>query len=162
MELERMLEALCDSSVEFVVIGGVSGVIHGSTQPVTIVLEICFARDPQNLKRLAAALGPFHPRPRGSPGDPPFVWDERTLGNGTVFTLRTDLGYMDLLAEVAGIGSYEEVRKQSVWVEAFGRKFATLNVRALIRAKRAAGRAKDLSALPELESLLEARESDPE
>jgi hypothetical protein len=161
MELERMLEALCDSSVDFVVIGGVSGVIHGSAQ-VTLDLDICFARDPQNLKRLATALRPFQPRPRDFPAGLPFVWDERTLENGTIFTLRTDLGDMDLLAEVAGIGSYEEVRKQSVWVEAFGRKFATLNVRALIRAKRAAGRAKDLSALPELESLLEARETDSE
>jgi hypothetical protein len=69
---------------------------------------------------------------------------------------------MDLLVEVAGIGSYGEVRKQSVSVEAFGPKFTTLNVRALILAKRATGRAKDLSAVPELESLLEARESDPE
>lgn len=162
MELERMLEALCDSSVEFVVIGGVSGIIHGSTTPITMVLEICFGRDPQNVKRLATALRAFHPRPRDLPAGLPFVWDEKTLANGTVFTLRTDLGDLDLLAEVAGIGSYEEVRKESVPVEAFGRKFATLNIRALIRAKRAAGRAKDLSALPELESLLEARETDSE
>ncbi|HEY6344509.1 MAG TPA: hypothetical protein VIY49_23700 [Bryobacteraceae bacterium] len=156
-----MLEALCDSSVEFVVIGGVSGVIHGSAQ-VTLDLDICFARDLQNLKRLAMALRPFHPRPRDFPAGLPFVWDETTLANGTVFTLKTDLGDMDLLVEVAGVGTYDEVRKESVWVEAFGRKFATLNVRALIRAKRAAGRAKDLSALPELESLLEAGETDSE
>jgi hypothetical protein len=76
--------------------------------------------------------------------------------------MQTDLGAMDLLAEVAGIGGYEDVRKESMWVEAFGRKFATLNVRALIRAKRAASRAKNLAALPELESLLEARETDSE
>jgi len=43
-------------------------------------------------------------------------------------------------------------------VNAFDRQVRTLDLRSLIAAKRAAGRDKDLLALPELESLLEAQE----
>ena len=157
MEFEKAVQTLVDAGVEFVVIGGVSASFHGSAR-VTYDLDICYSRDPANLRRLAAALSPFHPRPRGFPADLPFLWDERTLQNGTVFTLGTDLGAIDLLAEVAGLGAYDQVKAHSIVVEAFGRRVATLNLAGLIQSKRAAGRERDLSALPELESLLEAEE----
>ncbi|MCU1235819.1 MAG: hypothetical protein JWP63_3786, partial [Candidatus Solibacter sp.] len=51
-----------------------------------------------------------------------------------------------------------EVKAESITVDAFGRNIAILDLPALIRAKKAAGRPKDLSALAELESLLEAGE----
>jgi hypothetical protein len=143
--------------VEFVVIGGVSATLHGSAR-VTLDLDICYSRVPANLSRLAAALTPFHPRLRGLPDGLPFHWEERTLRNASVLTLQTDIGEIDLLAEVAGIGSYGDVKAHSIAVEAFGRQIFTLDLPALIRAKRAAGRQKDLAALPELESLLEAGE----
>ena len=111
-----------------------------------------------NLKRLVTALAPFHPRPRGFPDELPFIWDETTLRNATVLTLQTDLGEIDLLAEVAGLGSWDEVKAGSILVEAFERTISILDLPSLIRAKRAAGRQKDLAALPELESLLEATE----
>ena len=46
----------------------------------------------------------------------------------------------------------------SIVTEAFGRQVRTLDLKSLIKAKRAAGRDKDLMVLPELESLLEAEE----
>lgn len=72
--------------------------------------------------------------------------------------MTTDFGIVDLLAEVTGLGSFEEVKATAVAVDAFGRRVLTLDLSSLIRAKRAAGREKDLRALPELESLLEAEE----
>ena len=86
----------------------------------------------------------------------PFVCDAATLANDTVFTLNSDLGILDLLAEVSGIGSYAEVRAACVEVYAFDRRVRALDLRALILAKKAAGRPKDLLILPELEGLLEA------
>jgi hypothetical protein len=59
------------------------------------------------------------------------------------------------MAVVAGLGTYSEVKAHSITVEAFGRQIITVDLPALIRAKRAAGRQKDLAALPELEGLLE-------
>jgi hypothetical protein len=110
------------------------------------------------LKRLREALLPFHPRPRGFPPELPFIWDEATLRNSSVLRLQTDLGDIDLLAEVAGVGGYEEARQGSQMVSAFDRPLAVLELRKLIRAKQAAGRPKDLSMIPELESLFEAEE----
>jgi hypothetical protein len=75
------------------------------------------------------------------------------LRDSTVMTLRTDIAEIDLLAEIAGLGSFEEVKRHSISVEAFQRHVSTLDLPGLIQSKRAAGRAKDLAALPELESL---------
>jgi hypothetical protein len=155
VQFERAVQALCDGGVEFVVIGGVSATLHGSAR-VTYDLDICYSRDSDNLARLAAALSPFHPSLRGVPPGLPFVWDGGTLRNATILTLQTDIGEIDLMAEVAGFGSYFEVKAHSITVEAFGRQIITLDLPGLIRAKRAAGRQKDLAALPELEGLLEA------
>ena len=60
------------------------------------------------------------------------------------------------MAEVSGLGDWSEIRKCCVRVPAFDRDVWTLDLPSLIRAKRAAGRPKDLLVLPELESLLEA------
>ena len=157
MFFARAIQALCDAGVDFVVIGGVSATFHGSAR-VTYDLDVCYSREFANLQRLARALESFRPRPRGFPAGLPFVWDERTLRNGTVFTLETEIGEIDLLAEVLGVGGFDDVRRHSVPVAAFEREFAVLDLPGLVSAKRAAGREKDLSALPELEGLLEARE----
>ena len=156
---ESAVQALSDAGVEFVVIGGLAANLLGSRR-TTFDVDFCFARTRENLRKLVAALAPLHPRLREFPENLPFVWDEKTLLNGTVFTLKTDLGNIDLLAEVAGIGSFEEVKAQSVMVQVFNRTFPTLDLPALIAAKKAAGRPKDLEALHELESLLEAQEPD--
>ena len=49
-------------------------------------------------------------------------------------------------------------RQDLITVEAHGRRISILNLHSLIVAKRAAFRDRDLAALPELESLLEAEE----
>jgi hypothetical protein len=125
MQFEKAVQTLCDAGVDFVVIGGLSAVFHGSAQ-VTYDLDICYSRAPANLRQLAAALAPFHPRPRGIPAELPFIWDEVMLRE------------IDLLAEVAGLGAFEDVKRHSIIVEA--------------------GRGKDLSAPGELESLREAED----
>ena len=76
-----------------------------------------------------------------------------------MFTLQTDIGEIDLLAEVTGLGAFDDVKQHSITVDAFERQILTLDLPALIHAKRATGRAKDLISLAELESLLEAGES---
>ncbi len=157
MQFQKAIQILCDCEVEFVVIGGLCATLHGSAR-MTYDLDICYSRTRANIGRLAAALAPFHPRPRGFPEGLPFGWDEVTLRNGTVFTLQTDLGEIDLLAEVAGLGSFEDIKSAALSVDVFGRMIWTLDLPTLIRAKRAAGREKDLAAVVELEGLLAAGE----
>ena len=159
MNFVTAIRALIDAQVDFVVVGGWSAIIHGSSY-MTQDLDLCFSRNRENLKRLANALAPFHPRLRDFPAELPFIWDDATLNSGTVFTLSTDLGVIDLLAEIAGVGDFADVKAHSVLVDAFETKVFTLDLPTLIRAKRAAGRPKDLQVLPELESLADASDSE--
>ena len=98
---------------------------------MTVDLDVCYARDLANLHRLAGALAPYHPRLRGAPPDLPFLWDERTLASGLNFTLTTDLGDLDIL----GLGAAP---------------IRVMDLDALERSKRAAGRVKDLLDLAEI------------
>jgi hypothetical protein len=154
MRIDAAVQALVDAGVEFVLIGGWAAILNGSAR-TTRDVDICYARTPENHTRLVAALSPFRPRPRDFPSELPFIWDAFTLANSTVFTLATTLGSIDLLAEVDGLGTFQQVKASAKIVEAFDRSVWTLDLRGLINSKRAAGRPKDLQALPELESLLE-------
>jgi hypothetical protein len=75
-------------------------------------LDIWYSGSDANLRRIAHTLAPFHRRPRDFPESLPFVWDEATIRNGSQFTLIFDLGDIDLLAEVAGVGSYKDVNER--------------------------------------------------
>jgi hypothetical protein len=156
MRFKTALQALCDEQVEFVVIGGVSALWHGSARATLLLLEIFYSLVPANLERVVAALAPFHPRPRDFPAGLPFIWDDAMLRNSSALTLQTDLGEIDLFAEVAGPGGWNEVNERAITVSAFDRSIRTLDLASLIASKRAAGRPKDHAALPELESILES------
>ena len=118
-----------------------------------------YDRSPENLRRLTAAVAPLSPYLRGAPPGLPFTFDERTLAAGMNFTLVTRVGDLDLLGEIAGGGGYDALKPHSVPIELFGRTVWCLDLPTLIRVKRAAGRAKDLEVVAELELLLD--EGDP-
>lgn len=80
-DLERLIDALVAEQVDFVIIGGVALVLHGSPR-VTQDLDICYGRTPGNLERLAAVLHPYHPTLRGAPRDLPFQLDADRLPRG--------------------------------------------------------------------------------
>jgi hypothetical protein len=88
----------------------------------------------------------------------PFRFDGPTIQRGLNFTLTTDLGDIDLLGEVAGIGGFDVALPHSIQLRVFERDLAVLDLPTLIRSKRAAGRPKDLEAIAELEALLVERE----
>lgn len=152
IQLFEAVRILAKASVEFVVIGGVALRTHGSGY-LTQDLDICYSRAKENLKRIADALRPLKPRPRGFPENLPFVWDWSTLQNGTNFTFRTSLCDIDLLGEVSGLGTYEDTVKNSVIVDFEGVAVRVLSIDALIKAKEAAGRPKDAAGLNELYAL---------
>lgn len=151
---QRTLTALGEAGVEFVVIGGVAITAHGSAY-VTFDLDVCYERSRANIQRLVDALAPYHPRLRGAPPDLPFHFDAPTVSRGLNYTLTTDLGDLDLLGEVQGIGFYNDVLARSTTTELFGRTWHVLTLEGLIASKRAAGRPRDLAVIPELEALRE-------
>lgn len=104
-DFERLLNILSSSNVEFVIVGGVAATIHGSAR-LTTDLDIVHERGPENLRRLVSALRPLKPYLRGAPPGLPFQIDEQTLRAGLNFTLITSAGPLDILGEIAGVGSY--------------------------------------------------------
>lgn len=149
------VRVLVEADVAFVVIGGVALRSHGSAY-LTQDLDICYSRAKENLQKIAKALAPFSPRPRGFPDELPFVWDWTTLQNGTNFTFKTTLCDIDLLGEVPGVGDFIEVLANSIEIDLDGFQVKVLSIDGLIKAKETAGRPKDQAGLAELYALREA------
>ena len=136
---------------------GVAGNVLGSAR-LTFDVDIVYARNPENFKRIVAALEAHQPYLRGAPPGLPFKLDLATLRNGLNFTLTTSLGDIDLLGEVVGGGDYRKLLPHTFEVEAFGVKFKCVDLPTLIKLKRAAGRPKDLESIAELQVLLEEQQ----
>ncbi len=157
-EIERHLKLLAEHGVDCVIIGGVAANVHGATQ-LTYDLDVCYNRDPVNLMRLVQALRSVNAWLRGAPRNLPFILDKETLWRGLNFTFETDIGALDLLGEVAGVGGYPQAKENAEIRDLFGFHFWVLSLPKLIAAKRAAGRTKDLLVLPELEAIYEFQQS---
>lgn len=154
MDLGGLLGSLADAGVEMILVGGAAATAHGAAR-LTQDIDIVYERSPDNLQRLVSALSSHHPYPRGAPPGLPFGFDVQTLRNGGNFTLQTDLGAIDLLAEITGGGGYHDLLPSTLVLNAFGRAVRCLALPKLIEVKRAAGRPKDFEAIAELEVLLE-------
>jgi hypothetical protein len=154
VDYSRFFSVLCGGGVEFILVGGTAANVHGSAR-LTQDVDVVYRRTRENMSRLSAALGPFHPYLRGAPPGLPFRWDEETIRRGLNFILVTDLGPIDALGEIAGGGGYDALLPHTVEIEAFGQRMRCLDLRKLIEVKRAAGRPKDLEAIAELEALLD-------
>jgi predicted nucleotidyltransferase len=151
-----LLRIITTAGVEFILIGGVAATVHGSAR-LTRDVDVVYRRTDDNHRRLVAALSPVSPYLRGAPPGLPFVWDVETIRRGLNFTLTTSLGDLDLLGEVAGGGTYENLLAQSSALELYGMSVRCVDLSALIRLKRAAGRPRDLEVVAELEALREER-----
>ena len=152
-----LIHLLSAGQVEFIVIGGVAAIFHGSAH-LTFDLDVLYRRTGDNLERIASALRNIKPYLRGAPAGLPFTLDSHTLARGLNFTLTTELGDIDLLGEVAGGGTYDRLYAESEQGTIDGIDVRVVSLRRLIALKRAAGRPKDFDALAGLEALLEERE----
>jgi hypothetical protein len=148
---------LVDGRVDFIVIGGLAATIHGSAQ-ATFDIDVVYSRKDDNIERLTSVLAPFNPYLRGAPPGLPFRLDAETVRRGLNFTLITTLGELDLLGEVTGGGTYEELLPYSADLEALGVRCRCVTLEKLIHLKRAAGRPRDLNVLAELEAIAEERQ----
>jgi hypothetical protein len=145
LQAKPLLEALERHGVDFVVVGGVAGLAQGSSYP----------RDPANLDRLADALTAIGVTVRGAPPDLPFQLDAQTLSNGANFTFDTEFGSFDVLGDIAGIKSYEDLRRASQLKRIAGVEVRVASLDDLISMKRAANRVKDQLMVVEYVELVE-------
>ena len=156
-DLVGFIRALSGAGVEYIIVGGVAANLQGALR-TTLDLDVVYRRTPENLTRLVTALGWCRPYPRGAPEGLPFRFDTSTLERGLNFTLTTTLGDLDLLGEVTGGGTFDQLQASAETVELEGFACLVVSLRGLISLKRAAGRGKDREALAELEALLEEQQ----
>ena len=147
-----ILRLLGKHGVEFVVVGGYAVVAHGGTL-VTQDVDVCCNFSPENLLRIQEALKDHHPVHRITPKRLPLqLTKENCQGLKNIY-LDTDIGQIDCLGEILGIGDFQEVKKRSFVVDLEGRDIRLLELDALIEAKKALNRPRDQEAVLELEAI---------
>lgn len=156
LSADEILRRLVERGVDFVVIGGIAAVLHGSARN-TFDLDICFATDDANLAALGDVLVALSARLKGVDENVPFVPDARTLRQIELLTLVTSLGELDVLARPSGAPPYRELRRNADRYDLGGFNVSVASIDDLIAMKQAAGRAKDLLDVEELEAIKRLR-----
>lgn len=156
LDLVDILASLKEHEVEFVVIGGVAGLVHGMPLP-TYDLDIMLAPGRPNRARLLAALADLDALALPDEAeDASPTSAETALAAGRDVSFFTPRGYLDVVSRPAGIRSYGELRRNAVSVEAAdGVEVSVAALRDIIRSKLAAGRDRDRAKLPALQTAAE-------
>jgi predicted nucleotidyltransferase len=151
---DRLLESLLGADVQFVIIGGVAAVLHGSTL-LTRDLDICIPLGSESLLCLQVALKELNPRIRAGSDFIPLELDEPAAAAVKNIYITTDEGRLDCLGFVDGVGDFAKVLRESVELNLGGFSCHVLGLEALIRAKEAVGRPHDLQTVVQLKALKE-------
>ncbi len=147
-----LLKILSKGGVDFVIVGGFAGIVYGSSD-VTEDIDICCDFSTQNLLRLQKALKGLHPVHRMTPKKIKLNLTKENCRQFKNLYLDTDLGQLDCLGAISGVGNFNEVKKASVPIEVEGQKFNVLNLDALIESKKAMNRDSDKLKIVQLESI---------
>ncbi len=150
--LEALLGRLVKHDVDFVIIGAYASVVHGATL-VTHDVDICCSFTSRNLLKLQNAMAGLHPVHRLTPKRLPLQLTPAHCRGLKNLYLETDLGVIDCLGEVLGLGGFPVVKRQSVIINLDFGKCRVLGLEALIKAKRAMNRPRDREAIVQLEAL---------
>jgi hypothetical protein len=155
---ELAIHILARHGVRFVVVGGFAANLLGSAI-VTTDLDLCYARDTENYRRLASALQELNARLRGAPEDVPFILDAETIERGDRFTFTTDAGSLDVMGDPDGSAGYEALLRHALVLRVDDIEVAVASIDDLIVMKRASGRVKDRIHVEEFVALREEREA---
>jgi hypothetical protein len=153
----QILRTLNEHGVRYVLIGGLAAIMWGSDY-ITKDVDVCYARDDENLKALVRALHLLDAHLRGWPKGVPEFIDERAFRLGDTMTFDTKYGAFDCLGTPSGTDGYRELvtHATSMSVEE-GVPVLVASIDHIIHMKRTAGRPKDLSEVENLKVLKELR-----
>jgi hypothetical protein len=153
----QILKTLNEHDVRYVLIGGLAAILWGSDQ-ITLDVDVCYARDEENLRALVNALHLLEAHLRGWPEGVPEFIDERAFRLGDTMTFVTKFGDFDCLGTPSGTDGYAELKPNAkeMKVEEDVTVFVA-SIDDIIHMKRTAGRAKDLSGVESLKVLREMR-----
>jgi predicted nucleotidyltransferase len=148
----ELLKRLTDHRVEFVLVGGMAATLHGSAL-VRQDVDVCTHFSQENVERILAALEGLNPRQRMVSGRPALSTDAAAYTGWPNLYVTTDLGQLDFLGQITGVGNYTAVSRGAVEVDLGGFRCRVMGLDDLIQAKRSLGRPKDLRSAEELEAV---------
>ena len=163
LDAERIFQSLEEHGVQYVVIGGYAGVLHGLAR-ATDDIDITPAADRSNLDRLARALRELGARLVAPGADDPieWPWSAESFAQFTTLTTRTDAGDLDICLRPDAPGgrqySYTDLAKNAVVIE-LPPDVATAALEDVIASKEASNREKDKATLGEFRDLLALKRS---
>jgi hypothetical protein len=147
-----LIERLIKAKVDFVIIGGFAGVVHGCTY-VTQDMDICCDFTPENLLRLQKAISDFHPVHRMTPKRRKLHLTKENCKTLKNLYLDTDIGQLDCISFVDGVGDYQHTKSASGLVKVETLRLPVLTLDALIKAKKAMNRPRDRFAVTQLQAV---------
>ena len=153
----ELIERLTKGGVRFVLIGGFAGVVHGCTY-VTQDIDICCDFSADNLLALQKALKGLHPVLRMTPQRLKLKLTTESCAKLKNLYLDTDIGQLDCLSFIKGLGNYEDVETLSEIRDiGDGLRIHVLTIDSLIKARKAMNRPRDKEAVLQLEAIKKMR-----
>lgn len=148
LDAERILRALAEHEVDYVLIGGLAVQTHGHVR-TTNDADLIPAPNPDNLRRLADTLRSLDARVL-NPGEEDTEIDAKMLPRATIWQFATRDGGIDVMREVPGGRSYEELREGTLRVRLGDIEVPVVGLDDLIQMKLARGRPVDLADVASL------------
>jgi len=152
----NLLERLVNNGVEFVIVGGFAGVVHGCTY-VTQDIDICCDFSPANLLALQKALSDLDPVHRMTPNRKKLELSDKNCAQFKNLYLDTRNGQLDCLSFIDGLGDYSRAKQESEIIKVEDMHIRVLSLDALIKTKKALNRPRDKAAILQLESIKRLR-----
>ncbi len=144
-DFRDLLALLAEHGAEFVVVGAHALAVHGAAR-ATGDIDVLIRPVADNAARVHAALRAF-----GAPVEAHGVTPADLAREGTIYQLGLPPRRIDILTRIDGV-SFDEAWAGRVAVDIAGMRVPFLGRDELIRNKRAAGRAKDLTDLALLQA----------
>lgn len=143
LDAERILRALADHDVDYVLIGGLAVQTHGHVR-TTNDADLIPAPEPANLGRLAAALRSLEARVLNQGKEGTRI-DGKMLPRARIWQFATRDGGIDVMHEVPGGRSYAELSEHALRVKLSDFEVPVISLDDLIQMKLARGRPVDLA-----------------
>lgn len=157
--LQQLLERLLEHKINFVLIGGFAGVVHGATM-VTQDLDICMAITDGEVAKLRTALEGLNPVHRMNPNFQPSFKDQpKDLKGVNNLYLKTDLGILEVISQVQPVGNFERVKEKAFEISLYGYRCKVIALDDLIHVKDSMPRPKDKALAKELKTIKSASKS---
>lgn len=152
----HLLQRLADAGLDFVIVGGFAAITHGSAY-ITRDVDICAVLTDENITKLRRALRDWDPRHRMTVQRLSFLNHPAAGQPVNNLYLQTDMGVIDVISSVLGVGDFSRLRMAAEELEVDGRKYRVISLEDLIKAKEALGREKDLLTAKELRAIAAKR-----